>query len=256
MDIYNSVIKRLNRFRVWFDKNTGFYCHKRFGKLVYIRHPKHYAKNSDITWVCEKLFYNYYLPKDNDVVVDLGAGYGDEALYLADKSPHIKYIGVEAQPVIYECLANTLRYAGKNFIASPYAITDAESLKFTSHFSYASVGGISDGYIEVPTMRWKDFLLRYQLVKIDLLKMNIEGAEKELLSNIVDFSIIKRFVISCHDFRANSGDGEFYRTKEFVISKLETNGYVVKPYNYGIDFAEDWVYAERRDLFDQNISVV
>ena len=70
-------------------------------------------------------------------------------------------------------------------------------IKFCSHFSYASVGNISEGYIEIPTMAWPDFITRYNLKKIDLLKMNIEGAEKDLIASIDDFSIIKRFIISC-----------------------------------------------------------
>lgn len=249
MKLYNSIKKRIDRLlQVRFDKGSGFYRHKRFGKDVYIRHPKHLAKVSDILWVCESLFFKHYLPKDNDVVVDLGAGYGDEALYIADKSPNVTYIGVEAQPVIFECLANTFRPLGDKFIASPYVITDAEFVKFVSHFSYAAVGEIPEGYIDVPTIKWRDFLSRYKIDRIDLFKMNIEGAEKEILQGIEDFSFIKRFIISCHDFRANNGDGEHFRTKETVISILENNGYVIKPFNYGISFADDWVYAERRDL--------
>lgn len=81
--------------------------------------------------------------------------------------------------------------------------------------------------------------------------MNIEGAERDILNAIQDFSIIKRFIISCHDFRANNGDGERYRTKELVLKKLKENGYVVKTFNYGIDFADDWIYAERNDLISK-----
>ncbi len=249
MKLFNSIEKRVSRLlQVKFDKSTGFYRHKRFGKWVYIRLPKHLAKESDILWVCENLFFHHYLPKGNDVVVDLGAGYGDEALYVASKSPDVTYIGVEAQPVIFECLANTFRQPGEKFIASPYAITDAESVKFVSHFSYAAVGEIPEGYIDVPTMEWADFLRRYKIDRIDLFKMNIEGAEKEILQGIDNFSFIKRFIISCHDFRANNGDGEYFRTKEFVVSTLEKNGYRIKPFNYGISFANDWIYAERADL--------
>ncbi|MDH5612956.1 MAG: FkbM family methyltransferase [Gammaproteobacteria bacterium] len=246
MNIYNSIRKRTDKFfRVKFDKITGFYRHDRFGKYVYIRHPSHLAKDDDILWRCEKLFFNYYQPKNDDVVVDLGAGYGDEALYIAGISPDVTYIAVEAQPVIFECLANTFRQFGENFVASPYAITDAEVLKFVSHHSYAEVGNISQGYVEVPTMRWPDFLKRYKITKIDLFKMNIESAEKELVQGIDDFSFIKRFIISCHDFRANKGDGEWFRTKDAVIATLKENGYSIKSFNYGMDFADDWVYAER-----------
>ena len=249
MKLYNSIKKRIDRLlQVRFDKGSGFYRHKRFGKYVYIRHPKHLAKVSDIIWVCESLFFKNYLPKDNDVVVDLGVGYGDEALYIGDKSPNVTYIGVEAQPVIFECLANTFRPLGDKYIASPYVITDAEFVKFVSHFSYAAVGETPEGYIDVPTIKWRDFLSRYKIDRIDLFKMNIEGAEKEILQGIEDFSFIKRFIISCHDFRANNGDGEHFRTKEVVTSILESNGYVIKPFNYGISFADDWVYAERADL--------
>ena len=75
--------------QVEFDKTTGFYRHKRFGKWLYIRHPKHLSKEQDILWVCENLFFHYYMPENNDVVVDLGAGYGDEALYIAKRSPNV-----------------------------------------------------------------------------------------------------------------------------------------------------------------------
>ena len=231
--------------QVEFDKSTGFYRHKRFGKFVYIRHPTHLAKESDILWVCENLFFHHYLPKQDDVVVDLGAGYGDEAIYVAQKSPGVTYIGVEAQPVIYECLANTFRQLGDGYIASPYVITDADSVKFVSHYSYAAVGEIPQGYIDVPTLKWSEFLQKHQLNKIDLFKMNIESAEKEVLESILDFSQIKRFIISCHDFRADNGDGEWYRTKTVVTKILKDNGYSIKTFNYGIGFADDWVYAER-----------
>lgn len=231
--------------QVEFDKKTGFYRHKRFGQYVYIRHKTHLAKESDILWVCENLFFHHYCPKGNDVVVDLGAGYGDEALYLARQSPDVTYIGVEAQPVIFECLANTFRQLGEKFTASPYAISETPDVRFVSHYSYAAVGGVDEGYIEVPTLSWTAFLERYKIDRVDLFKMNIEGAEKYILQGIEDFSFIKRFIISCHDFRADNGDGEQFRTKAEVIRILEENDYQIKPFNYGINFADDWIYAER-----------
>ena len=76
--------------------------------------------------------------------------------------------------------------------------------------------------------------------------MNIEGAEKEIMEEISNFGMIKRFVISCHDFRANNNEGEWYRTKDTVVSTLEKNGYSLKTFSYGISWADDWIFAEKK----------
>lgn len=246
MGIYNSIKKRADWFiNVSFDKQSGFYRYKRFDKYIYIRHPRHFLSKSMQSWLCENIFFKHYLPSDSDTVVDLGAGYGEEAVYLSEKSPNVRYIGVEPQPVIYECISNTFKDAGQHFFTSPYVITNREWVKFISQFSYASVGELTQGYIEVPTIKWDTFLDRYNIENIDLLKMNIEGAEKEVLDQITDFNLIKRFIISCHDFRANGGEGEQYRTKEYVTKTLYDNGYSVKTFNLGINWADDWIYAEK-----------
>ena len=246
MGLYKSVEKRINwAANVEFDSSTGFYRYNRFGKYIYIRHPRHFLKEKDLLWLCEKIFFYHYRPTSDDVVVDLGAGYGEEAVYLSSYSPQVRYIGVEPQPVIYECLANTFRSLGSGFTASPYVVTNRDTVKFTSWFSYASVGEIPEGYIEVPTMKWERFLQYYDVDRIDLFKMNIEGAEKEIIQQITDFSFIKRFVISCHDFRANNNEGEWYRTKDAVLATLKENGYAIKSFQYGISWADDWIFAEK-----------
>lgn len=244
--MFKSINKRYNwLFKVSFDKLTGFYYYTRHGDRIYIRHPRHYLPIKEDLWTCENLFFHYYFPKNGDQVVALGAGYGEDAIFLKKKSPNVKYLGVEAQPVIYECLANTFRELGDEFKASPYVISNEKITKFCSHFSYASVGRISDGYIEIPTLKWSDFIKRYNLQKIDLLKMNIEGAEKDLIASIDDFSIIKRLIISCHDFRADNGEGDFFRTKKIVTSILKKNGYQIKNFNYGISWSDDWIFASK-----------
>ncbi|MDH3712251.1 MAG: FkbM family methyltransferase [Gammaproteobacteria bacterium] len=246
MGLLKSIKKRIDwATKVKFDKRTGFYKYNRFGKTIYIRYPRHYLEVNSNIWNCENLVFHYYLPNPCDVIVDLGAGYGEEAIYLSKYANGFRYIGVEAQPVIYECLANTFYEAGEEFVASPYVITDKEKVKFASGRSYAAVGEIPAAYIDIPTMNWEKFIQSYDISRIDLFKMNIEGAEQQVIENIKDFNIIKRFIISCHDFRADNGEGEWYRTKDIVTRKLEERGYVLKGFNYGISWADDWIYAER-----------
>lgn len=121
-------------------------------------------------------------------------------------------------------------------------------VKFASQRSYASVGETPRAYMEVPTVTWEQFVGRYEIGHIDLFKMNIEGAEKEVIQCITEFGIIDRFIISCHDFRAANDEGEWYRSKDLVTGTLEDRGYVIKGFDYGIDWADDWIYVERPNL--------
>lgn len=247
MKLIKSIKKRWNLLNnLNFCKEVGFYKYKRFGGEIFIRHPKHYVSQDSNVWVCENIYYRYYLPQNGDVVVDIGAGYGEEAVYLHSKSPNIQFHGVEIQPVIYECLSNTLNSLNDSFTCRSTAISNEESIFLQSQLNYAGVGKKpTKGYIYVPCVTWEKYLEKQNITTIDLLKMNIEGAEKDLLTSIKDFSNIKRLVISCHDFRANNGDGEFFRTKESVTKVLLDNGYQIKTFDFDIDWAKDWIYAEK-----------
>lgn len=245
MGLLRSIKKRVAWVtQVTFDERTGFHRYNRFGNYIYIRHPRHYVAESVTEWLCKNILFREYMPRNGDFVVDLGAGYGEEAAYLAARSPGVNYLGVEAQPVIYECLANTFRSLGAGFRASPYAISESP-VRFASQLSYASVGARQEGYIEIPTLDWRGFTRRYDIGRIDLLKMNIEGAEKDIILQIDDFSPIQRLIVSCHDFRESNGEGEIFRTKKVLTDRLRANGYTIKTFNHGIDWADDWIFADR-----------
>jgi len=249
MGIKKSVTKRYNWIsKVKFDKKTGFSKYTLLGKEVFIRNFKHFVEESQTVWNCENIYYHYYLPKADETIIDLGAGYGEETVYLHNKSPKVNFYGVEIQPVIFECLSNTLHGLGKNFSCTSLAISDMDEILLSSNFGYEEVGDIPEaGYIKVPCISWENYLQKNDIKTIDLFKMNIEGAEKYMLEAISDFSRIKRFIISCHDFRANSGDGEHFRTKQDVLKVLKENNYEIKTFNYGKVWTEDWIYAEQKN---------
>lgn len=253
MGISKSIKKRINwLFNVKFDKNTGFYKYQQYKGSIYIRHPRHFQGEENNKWLGENLYYHYYLPKETDTVVELGAGYGEEAVYLHSKSPNINFYGIEIQPVIFECLSNTLHCLGENFKCTSTAVSSEKKISLYSQFSYASVADVPErGYIEIPCISWDNYLKDQNIKSIDLLKMNIEGAERDILSSITDFSIIKRFNISCHDFRANNNEGEYFRTKEDVIKILKQNNYDIKTYDCGYNWSNDWIYAEQKNLKEQ-----
>ena len=93
-------------------------------------------------------------------------------------------------------------------------------------------------------MRWKDFCQDYGLSRIALLKVNIEGGERELLPTIGDMSNIDRVIISAHDFRADQGDREYFRTRDFVCDYLKSEGYSVRTVAE-TPWLKDWIYGDR-----------
>jgi hypothetical protein len=88
----------------------------------------------------------------------------------------------------------------------------------------AGVGGV-----EVPALSLPDLLAQENVSHVDLLKVNIEGAERPLFAALTtsDVRSIRHIAVSCHDFRADSGDGESYRTGAAVDRDLARLGYQV-----------------------------
>ena len=74
-----------------------------------------------------------------------------------------------------------------------------------------------------------DVLLRAHGVnQVDLLKMNIEGAEVDaLLGAEAVLGATRHVVISCHDFIADSGGPERMRTYARVQEILENHGFAL-----------------------------
>ena len=223
---------------------TGFLYQIVGAYRVYLRRKSEYLSVESLDKLCEQYYYKYYLPKNNDVVVCIGAGLGHEAIWLANKVDNIRYIGVEIQPYLYELLSNTFKQFGQ-YQACGRAINNTENhFNLHSAIDYTVVATDDKGYIEVDCITWPDFIEKYQLNKIDLLQINIECAEKYLLPMINDFSYIKRIIVSAHDFRSDRGDGEQYRTRTFVKDYLIDAGYVVL--HCGNKTRQmDWMFAER-----------
>ena len=80
---------------------------------------------------------------------------------------------------------------------------------------------------------------------VDFLKVNIEGAEIELIENFNKIDIIKNVAISCHDFLgARTGKVSLY-TKDQVSDFLRDHGFAITTLNTPYDYANDWVFSTR-----------
>src|SRR6185312_6247051 len=227
------------RLHVRRDRRTGLLYYTCNGRRLFIRARSDYLLARDWRYACEHVFFRHHVPLAGETMVDIGAGFGEESLYLP---PSVRYIGVEIQPTIYEHLANTLRERPLAK-AVPFAIASAP-VAISSCANYLGVNGDA-GYIEVPTLTWREFTARYGIGRIDLLKVNIEGAEADFLSAI-DLRAVQHLIVSTHDFRADRGHGEHFRTRWRVQEILGREGFTALPVvDHGSDWALSWLYAHR-----------
>lgn len=201
--------------------------------------------------------YNFfYQPKAGDVIVDIGAGLGEESLFYAQEvGPKGRVIAVEANPTTFA----GLEYATKrNNLSQLIPINRALYFKNSNVF----IEDNADNYLvntvsetkgnkgfSVLGIDFNTLIDEYKLDRIDFLKVNIEGAEQYLLSSSRDnFRRVKHLCISCHDFRENYHQhGQFYVTKDKIKNFLVENGYAIiirEPYNNVVD---DYLYAEKID---------
>jgi len=178
------------------------------------------------------LFMYQYQPKEGDTIVDVGAGTGWEALSFSRiVGTSGRVISIEAHPKVYRCLskmcaANRL----ENVTLVQAAVADHETEVQLSdspeHEGNSIIGTVSGVRVACTTL---DSLFRsLGLLRVDLLKMNIEGAERLALAGMREMmKKTKNICISCHDFLANEGGPNELRTKSVVVGFLKENGFVV-----------------------------
>lgn len=238
-------MKRLAKralFRVRRDPVSGHLWYPVEGKRLYIRSAEECERPHHRRYALDHVYFGHYRPGGGDVVVDFGAGLGTEIVGLAVSAPDIRYIAVEIQPWVYECLSLTLQQLPAGYV--PYQLSLGGAVRITP--TRAGIDGtvLGEGQVPVEGIDWAGFIARHDIAHIDLLKMNIEGAEAHL-ADVIDWSIVRRAIISAHDFRADRGDGEHFRTRAKVTATLEREGFTVTPITGEADWMRSWIYAAR-----------
>ncbi|MBI5074999.1 MAG: FkbM family methyltransferase [Nitrospirae bacterium] len=176
-----------------------------------------------------------YVPGPGDVVVDVGAGIGEDTVVFAGYvGSQGRVFSFEANPGTARCLTKTVQRSGLmqvkviaaavSDMPGTIAIADAEAHVRNSIF-------INEGEqsINVDAITLDDFVESNDISRIDLLKMNIEGAERLALSGFRRrFSCVRNVAIACHDWIADLGHSDSYRTLDFVREFLRDEGFILQ----------------------------
>jgi FkbM family methyltransferase len=184
----------------------------------------------------EDFWFQHYRPQEGDVVIDIGAGCGEDTLAFSLAAGETgRVIAIEAHPLTFAILkhfcrlnrlVNTtpLQLALMDKPGMVSMIESDESLWETRSVEY----GVESSGLQVRASTLDEVCEVEGLKDIAFVKMNIEGAERYALLGMKSvIRRIRRICVACHDFRADCGDGEQFRTRAFVEQFLIEHGFTL-----------------------------
>lgn len=181
----------------------------------------------------EDYWFYLYKPQPGDVIVDIGAGRGEDVLAFSRAvGPAGRVWAIEPHPLSFAVLERLCRLNRlANVTALQYASMDrTEELQIETlpvwESNYVRSGPPGAATYPVHGVRFDDLAEQHGIERIDFLKMNIEGAERHALPGCSEALRRARFVcIAAHDFRAGRGEGDSFRTLDFVKEFLSAAGF-------------------------------
>jgi FkbM family methyltransferase len=193
-----------------------------------------------------EIFLWDYTPADGDVILDIGAGTGTEAVRLSRLvGPTGRVIAVEAHPDTFAVLAKVSAANRIHNITTVEAAVAgvAGTLHITDNDEVGSNTLFGDGAIEVRATTIDDIIAECHVERVDFLKMNIEGAERLAIQGM-DHTVarVERMAISCHDFLGT----EWGATRSVVYRWLIDQGFQVRSRpDDPRRWCQDYLYASR-----------
>lgn len=160
--------------------------------------------------------YRLHFNREPEVILDAGANIGLSAIYFTLRYPRARVIAVEPEAVNFELLAkNCSPYP--NIVPVHAALWHTnEPLDFAPHsgdFGSSRVGDLHEGGAVWVDGRTIDRIMADQGVdRIDVLKVDIEGAEQEVFADPSRWiDRIGAIIIEIHDFIRPGCDAVFER---------------------------------------------
>jgi FkbM family methyltransferase len=212
-------------------------------------------------------FIDPYLEKkpfmnDTAYVIDAGANIGYTAILFANWWPKAKIISIEPDPENYQlALKNTKAYSNVIVVLGSVWNKDMK-LKIEAGQEDGFVvreikdGGSVDDQNLTKGISIDQLMKTYNMPRIDFLKMNIEGSEKEVFSENYTQWLpkTKAMLIELHDGK-NKGCARavFNATNQYEFAVAETS-------SYGILFARETEYREwyakwyKEEIYEPNIN--
>lgn len=185
----------------------------------------------------EKKYYNFKSDSDKPLILDVGALIGETVLYFKDLYPKSRIIAFEPSPRSFTLLQKNVV---SNKLTSVQLVNAAVSvrkgkMKFYTSKNDNNPWGRGDSLkqnrfnnpkdskiVEVRTVKLSEYIKGV----VDLLKLDIEGAETEVLEEIQQkLKSIKQIILEYHGSRSNP-DNNYFK----IMTILKNNGFTTNVY--------------------------
>lgn len=157
----------------------------------------------EIFW---KQIYNQVPQNSPDIkiIVDLGANIGMASLYFSSRYPDAKIYGIEPDPQNFDLLLSNMAHeiSHSRFVPVKAAVSGHTGMAYIDKAPKAyntKISTLPVSQTRVKTISITDLLSEFDIANIDLLKIDIEGAEMEIFSGDVCFlERVTNIVMECH----------------------------------------------------------
>lgn len=136
------------------------------------------------------LYEKYHKIRKEDIIIDVGAHVGIFTLKASRKATNGLVVSVEPNPRNYKLLVENIRRNKlKNVVALKTALSNYNGVArlytndpmVQSSVSHSIVKQVSERYVEIPVKKLDTIVEGLQLDKVDMIKIDAEGAELEIL---------------------------------------------------------------------------
>ncbi len=223
-DAFRALISPTGRTFLWLLLVYG--GRKRFSRQL-VRFSRYQLEVPDalsFVWQYKEIYTDelyYFKPGSSQpVIIDCGANIGMSVTYFRERYPQARIITFEADPVIGKILQQNLQTNGISGVevVNKAVWTDDQGVSFGSEAADSSSIFSTETKNIVPSVRLRDYLLRES--RIDLLKIDIEGAETAVLEDCRDvLNRVNHLFVEFHSYIGHP------QTLATVMTILEEAGF-------------------------------
>lgn len=173
---------------------------------------------------------SYYID-DIKIIIDGGSFIGDTAIYFLNRFKNCRVIALEPNKDNYILAKLNLKnYAKRVELLNKGLYSSKTKLQMTGSFNYSRITNIEDDSYEIEFIDIWTLMNNFGINRIDLLKLDVEGAEKEiiLINSSCWLKVTRLIVVEFHEretkvrctkfLQENGFEGYQYRSLHYFFN--------------------------------------